>query len=208
MQPVPVPEPDENLPDIKRIVENLEQGQRSIVTQADELRAIQQEMIQKLNSLPDAFKAATNTLQDRHTEVLSSRDASQRELDDLRKTNSDLQIQLTKARGAHGQVRVEKEALSEKIGDIERDRDQLRVQVKNLLGSNSTTAAQVVTLETRNSDLEEALAQALARLQASDVATQVHENRISELENTNHESASQNEVLKSKVCLKRYVCSV
>jgi predicted nuclease with TOPRIM domain len=194
-------EPDEDILQVKTTMENLEQGQKGLVAQTDEFRMIHQEILSKLNALPDTFHAATNVLQDRHAEFLSSHNASQREMDELRKSNSDLQIQLTKARGAHGQIRVEKDALSEKIGIVEGDRDRLRGQVKEIQTSNAGTAAHIITLEARNSDLEEALAQALARLQASDVATQANQDRINELEKTNRESLSEKEALKSKVCL-------
>ena len=198
---IPASKGDEDILHVKSTLESLQQGQKGLVTQNEELRAIHQDIISKLNALPDTFHAATNVLQDHHAEFLSSHDTSQRELDELRKSNSDLQIQLTKARGAHGQIRVEKDALSGKIGVVEGDRDRLRGQVKELQTSNSGIAAQITTLQARNSDLEEALAQALARLQASDVATEANRDRINELEKANRESASENQALKSKVCL-------
>jgi hypothetical protein len=194
-------EPDENIPHIKTTVESLEEGQQGLITQTDDLRLINQEILTKLNALPETFHVATNYLQDRHAEFLSSRDALQREMDELRKSNGDLQIQLTKARGAHGQIRVEKDTLNEKIGVVEGERDRVRGQLKELQTSNAGIAAQIVTLQARNSDLEEALAQALARLQASDVATQANQSRINELEKINRESASEKQALHSKVCL-------
>lgn len=192
-------ERDENILHVKTSMESLEHSQQSLLGQTDELRVIYQEILNKLNALPDTFHAATDDLQDRHAEFLTSHDASRREMDEIRKLNSDLQIQLTKARGAHGQVRVEKDALSEKIGVVEGDRDRLRGQMKELQVSNAGMAAQINTLEARNSDLEEALAKALVRLQASDVATQANQNRINDLEKTNCEYASEKQALQSKV---------
>ena len=197
---IPVSERDDDILHVKSTVESIEQGQQGLVAQSEELRAIHREIISKLNALPGTFHAATDVLQDRHAEFLSSHDTLQREMDELRKSNSDLQIQLTKARGAHGQIRVEKDALSEKLAVVEGDRDRLRGQVKELQASDAGMAAQNTTLQARNSDLEEALAQALARLQASDVATEANRDRISELEKANRESTSENQALKSKVC--------
>jgi Lon protease-like protein len=198
---VVVSESDENILNVKAIVEGIEQGQKGLVAQTDDLRTIHHQILDKLNSFPDAFHATANALQDRHDEALSTLNATQREMDEIRKLNSDLQIQLTKARGAHGQVRVEKDALSERIGVVEGERDRLRGQVNELEISNAGATAQVTTLEARTLDLEEALAQALARLQASDVVTQANQERINELEEINRESASENQALKSKVSL-------
>jgi len=198
---ITVSEPDRNILNVKETVESLEQGQKGLVDQTGELRVVLQEILDKLQALPDTFHAVTSVLQDRHAEFLSSHDASQREMDELRKLNADLQIQLTKARGAHGQVRVEKDVLNEKLGAVEGDRDRLRGQVMELHISNEGTTAQITSLGARNSELEEALAQALARLQASDVATQANRERIHELEKTNLEVVSEKQALKSKVCL-------
>jgi hypothetical protein len=198
---VVVSESDENILNVKAIVEGIEQGQKGLVAQTDDLRTIHHQILDKLNSFPDAFHATANALQDRHDEALSTLNATQREMDEIRKLNSDLQIQLTKARGAHGQVRVEKDALSERIGVVEGERDRLRGQVNELEISNAGATTQVTTLEARTLDLEEALAQALARLQASDVVTQANQERINELEEINRESASENQALKSKVSL-------
>jgi hypothetical protein len=198
---VPVSEPDENILHVKTIVEGIEQGQKGLVAQTDGLRTIHHEILDKLNSFPDTFHAAANALQERHDESLSCINAMQREMDELRKSNSDLQIQLTKARGAHGQVRVEKDALSEKIDVVEGERDRLRGQVSELQTSNAAATAHATTLEARTLDLEEALAQALARLQASDVASQANQERINDLEEINREIASEKQALKSQVCL-------
>jgi hypothetical protein len=194
-----VPEPDENALHLKRAVEGLELGQKSLAAHTDKLHLVHQHILDKLHALPESLLAATNTLQDSHAEFLSSRDGSKREMDELRKLNTDLQVQLTKARGAHGQVRVEKDILSETLSVVEGERDRLRGQLKELQGSSATTATQATTLEARNLELEEALSRALTRLQASDVATQANRERINELEKSSRDLTSEKQALKSKV---------
>jgi hypothetical protein len=197
---ITVTSPDDNILQVKNTVEEVATSQKNLSRQNDELRSLHQDIVGKLDSLPDTLLAATNVLQNSHAEFLSSRDSSKREMDELRKLNTDYQIQLTKARGAHGQVRVEKDTLNEKLSTMEADRERLRGQVKELQTSNAEKAAQATVLESRNTELEAALAQALARLQASDVATQANQDRINDLEKANREISSERQVLKTKVC--------
>ncbi|KAF5377169.1 hypothetical protein D9615_006437 [Tricholomella constricta] len=191
--------PDEDVLSIKATVEGISAGQASIGAQAEDLRSLHQTILERLETLPETLQTVTDALQNNHAEFLSSHESSQRELDELRKSNTDYQIQLTKARGAHGQVRVEKDVLNEKLGAMENDRERLRNQVKELQASSEDKAAQASTLEDKNKELEDALAKALARLHASDVATQTNQARIAELENSNRELTSEKHALKIKV---------
>jgi chromosome segregation ATPase len=130
------------------------------------------------------------------------RDASKHDLDEIRRLktqNAEIQVQLAKARGAHGQVRVEKDNLVEKIGIVESDRDRYRSQLEELQSSFAAQATNTAAVESRNSELEEALSQALAGLKASDVSAQTYQERITELEKANRELTLQNQSLKSKV---------
>ncbi|KAG5646905.1 hypothetical protein DXG03_001981 [Asterophora parasitica] len=190
--------PDETVTSIKATVEDISAGQATIGAQAEELRSLHQTLLEKLDSLPNSLQSITDALQHNHSEFLSH-EPSKRELDELRKSNTDIQIQLTKARGAHGQIRVEKDVLNEKLASTEGDRERLRSQVKELQASSAEKLSQVTTLEEKNRELEDALAKALARLQASDVAAQASQGRITELENANRELATEKSVLKAKV---------
>ncbi|RDB29315.1 hypothetical protein Hypma_015013 [Hypsizygus marmoreus] len=191
--------PDSNVLAVRAAVDDIASSQKALIAQAEELRSLHQTTFETLNTLPDSFQAATRAFQSNQAEFLSSQAISKRELDELRKANMDYQIQLTKARAAHGQVRVEKDMLNEKLGTVEGDRDNLRTQVKELQALNNEKGAQVISLEARNRELEEALAKALARLQASDVATQANQERISEMEKVNREITSERQALKAKV---------
>ncbi|KAI6153142.1 hypothetical protein BKA82DRAFT_4442099 [Pisolithus tinctorius] len=108
-------------------------------------------------------------LQTAHAEFAVSRETAKHDADEIRKAknrDSELQIQLAKARGAHGQVRVEKDNLGERLKDIENERECLRAQVEEL---------QAV----------------LPRLKASDVATHTQQERIAEVEKANRDAVAE-----------------
>lgn len=192
-------EPDENVLHIKSVVEDLVDGQKTLGRHTGDLLSLHTDVLERLNTLPDAFAAATSVLQGVHAEFALGRDSTKRELEELRKSNTDFQIQVAKARGAHGQVRVEKDVLSEKLTIVENDRERLKNQLKEAQAAASSKATESSAIEARNSELEEALAKALARLQASDVTIQSNQERITELEKVNREVTSERQALKSKV---------
>ncbi|KAK0208016.1 hypothetical protein DFS33DRAFT_403722 [Desarmillaria ectypa] len=191
--------PDENIVHIKSVVDDLTDKQRALAEQSGEILGLHKDVIQKINALPEPFSVATSVLQQAHAEFALSRDAVKHELEDLRKANTELQVQVAKARGAHGQVRVEKEMLSEKLGIVEADRDRLRAQVKELQDSAAAKAEESAVVEVRNTELQDALAKALSRLQSSDVATQSNQERIAELEKANQELLFDKRTLKTKI---------
>jgi hypothetical protein len=200
-------QPHETVLNINATVEQLASGQKILTLNSDELLSLHKDVLDRLNALPETLAVTTNTMSDTHPDSALSLEASKRELEELRKLNTDYQIQLAKARGSHGQVRVEKDALSDKLSIAEGDRDQLRVQVKELQASAAKKATDAASVNARNSELEDALAQALARLQASDVATQANQERITELAKTNRELVSEKQTLKSKV-IQASPCSI
>lgn len=191
--------PDEHVLRIKSVVEDSAHDQRTLLSNSRELLSLHREVLEQLNALPESFASATNILHGAHAEFALTRDANKREMDELRRNNTEYQVQVAKARGAHGQVRVEKEVVVEKLSIVEADRDRLRLQLKELQASTSTKALDLTAVEARNSELEDALAKALARLQASDVAHQTSQERILELENVNRDLMTEKQSLKSKV---------
>lgn len=198
-QPVSAAEPDINITVIKDLVETMAVHQKNLVGQNEDISSQTKHLSEKLDALPGTLATIADNIQNTFIELITSRDNSKHEFEELRKLNTDYQIQLTKARGSHGQVRVEKDVLSEKLTIVEEDRERLRAQVKELQAGVSSKTAEMSGIESKNVDLEEALAKALARLQSSDVATQAHQERISELEQTNVELAAEKQDLKSKV---------
>ncbi|KAF8139758.1 hypothetical protein EV363DRAFT_1497627 [Boletus edulis] len=190
-----------NLRLLQTTIEGIASGQNSILVQKDDLVALQdsfhQVLTDRLDALPDTLNAAVTVLQNAHAEFAVSRDAAKCDAEEIRKlkaANNDLQVQLAKARGAHGQVRVEKDNLSERLKDIENDRDSLRAQVEEL----QTTASEVSAVELRNSELEDALSQSLARLKTSDVAAQTNQEHITELEKVNRDAVAEQQALKAQ----------
>ena len=105
----------------------------------------------------------------------------------------------SKARGAHGQVRVEKETLSERVKVIEVERERLSSRLETLEDSISKKAADTITLETKNIELEHALASALERLKAADVQAQSQQEKILALEKSKGELGAEKLLLKAKV---------
>jgi hypothetical protein len=191
--------PNEHVLRIKSVVEDVAGEQKILSTNSRELLSLHKEALEHLNALPEALASATNILHGAHAEFALTRDANKREMDELRRNNTEYQVQMAKARGAHGQVRVEKEVIAEKLSIVEADRDRLRLQLKELQASTSSKAIDLTAVEARNKELEDALAKALARLQASDVTHQTSQERILELERVNRELTSEKQTLKSKV---------
>jgi hypothetical protein len=192
-------EKDEDVLEVKVLVEALAASQKEVIGHNDEALAMNKDVLAKVQAIPGTVTAATTALQTALTELIKSRDSSNKELEDLRKANNDYQVQLAKARGAHGQVRVEKDVLSEKFAVVEVERERLRTQVKDLETVATAKIAEHTALEARNVELEEALSKALSRLQAADVASQSSTDRIAELEKFNVELANTRNELDSKV---------
>ncbi|KAJ7051236.1 hypothetical protein C8F01DRAFT_1340834 [Mycena amicta] len=191
--------PNEHVLAIKTVVDELSGGQRSLASNTRELLSMHKEVLEQMNALPETLATATNILHGAHAEFALTRDANKREMDEFRRNNTELQVQVAKARGAHGQIRVEKEVVVEKLAIVEGDRDRLRAQLKEVQVSAAANAATLSTVEARNTELEDALAKALARLQASDATHQANQERILELEKVSREATSEKATLKAKV---------
>ncbi|KDR84748.1 hypothetical protein GALMADRAFT_233069 [Galerina marginata CBS 339.88] len=199
-QPVAaVPEPDGNILVIRNVVEALASEQNKLAEQGKVSSSETKAILDKLDALPQEFSGMANSLQSALVELIASHASSKHELEELRKLNTDYQIQVTKARGSHGQVRVEKDVLSEKLAIMEGDRDRLRAQNKELQAAASEKAKETSALEGRNTELEQALANALARLQSSDVASEANQRSIVDLEKANKELIAEKQTFKSEV---------
>jgi hypothetical protein len=165
-------------------------------------KSLREDLFERMNALPEALHVAVSVLQTAHAEFAVSRDASKRDQEEIRKlkaANAELQVQVAKARGAHGHIRVEKDNLAERLKDVESERDRLRAQVEELQSTIKTQSTDIAAVGSRNSELEGALTQSLARLKASDVTTHANQERISELEKGNKEALAEQASLNSKV---------
>ncbi len=120
-------------------------------------------------------------------------------MEDMRKANTDLQVQVAKARGAHGQVRVEKEMLAEKLTLVEADRAKWRESASEATAQAAAKTDEVAALTAKNAEMQDSLTKALARLQATDASGQAQQARISELEKANQDLLFEKRTLKNKV---------
>ncbi|KAI0638793.1 hypothetical protein C8Q77DRAFT_1183752 [Trametes polyzona] len=192
---------NKSLQNIESAISSVANDHKKLVSQNQEFSEFCNDIIKHINALPEAMVEATKVLQNAHADF-AARDTSQKDSEEIRRlmvTNSELQVQLAKARGAHGQVRVEKDMLSERVKAAEAERDRLHSRVEVLQDSVSDKAAEAAALEAKNAELEEALARALERLKAADVQAQTQQERISELEKARHEVALEKQQLKAKV---------
>ena len=188
-------EKDEDAMEIKTLVEALVMNQKELAEHSGEALVLNKDILARVQTIPETIDGTFTAL----TNLIKTRDLASRDLEDLRKTNVDYQVQLAKARSAHGQIRVEKEVLNEKLTEAEVECEQLREQVGVLEKTLVTKGAETSALEARNSELEEALSTALSRLQATDVATQSSADRIVELEKFNAELVGSRDALRSQV---------
>ncbi|KAI0960912.1 hypothetical protein AcV7_000159 [Taiwanofungus camphoratus] len=186
---------------IEATVNGVAHDHEKLVAQNQEFSDFCQDIIKHINALPEAMVEATRILQNVHADF-AARDTSQKDAEEIRRlmtTSAELQVQLAKARGAHGQVRVEKDMLAEQLKSTEVERDRLSSKVEELQLSASAKLAEATTTEAKNIELEEALARALDRLKAADVQVQSDHERISQLEALNRELGTQKQQLKSQV---------
>jgi hypothetical protein len=189
----------QNYPEIKVLVEALAKRQKDVIDCNNEALTVGKDILAKVQSLPEIVNITTSGLQTALSELIHSRDAANQDIDELRKSNTDYQLQLAKARGAHGQVRVEKDMLNERLHEIEVERERLRAQVEKLEQSAKSQIPEKGALEARNVELEEALSKALLRLQTADVTSQSNTERIAELQSSNAELSSAKNAFEAKV---------
>lgn len=197
-------EPSQRLSHIETLLADLTNEQKGVLSQTKEIISLHQDVVSHLSALPATLVEATNGLQDSQIDLVSRIQLSQRDVEELRRVsanNSELQIQLTKARGAHGLIRVEKDLLGGRLNDVEAEKDNLREQLDELMLSIATKAAEGAATEARNSELEDALTQALTRLQSADAQVHTHTDRVVEVEKTNRELSSENRQLLDKVSI-------
>ncbi|PIL29954.1 hypothetical protein GSI_07865 [Ganoderma sinense ZZ0214-1] len=186
---------------IENVVSTISADQTKLVEQNQEFADFCQDIIKHINSLPEAMVEATKVLQNAHAEF-ATRDTSQKDSEEIKRLlteKSSLEVQVAKARGAHGQVRVEKDVLNERLKVAEAETDRLIERVEGLQDSMSKKAADMIALEAKNVELEEALARALERLKAADVQAQSQQEKLAELEKARTDFVVEKQQLIAKV---------
>ncbi|KAI0055919.1 hypothetical protein BV25DRAFT_1832763 [Artomyces pyxidatus] len=190
----------DNILRIESTVDLLSDGQESLASKTEQLLTLHQELLSHLSTLPEGM-AAISALHAAQAELLA-RSVTKQDFEEMRKmmsTNADLQVQLAKARAQHGAARAEKDMLLERVTSAETERDRLRTQVDEIQASMISRATDAATADARNAELEEALAQSLDRLKASDVTISTQQERIIELDNLNRELTTEKQALMTKV---------
>ena len=191
----------EDLLRIGSTVESLSTGQQALQVKATELLALHQNVLSRLTELPDNMAAVIKAAQTAQAELLA-RTVTKEDFEEVRKmmaTNADLQVQLAKARAQYGAVRAEKDIVMERITSADAERDHLRAKVDEIQAIMLLRATDAATAQARTKELEEASAQSLARLKASDVTIENQRERLFELEKLNKELTSEKQALVSKV---------
>lgn len=182
-------------------VESLSTGQQALQDKASEILALHQDVLSRLMGLPNSMAASIKAAQLAHAELLA-RVATKEDFEEVRSmmaTNSDLQVQLAKARAQYGAARAEKDFVLERTSSAESERDQLRVKLDEMQAVMLLRATDAATSQARSMELEEALSQSLARLKTSDVTIESQQERLLELEKLNRELNADKQALVSKV---------
>jgi hypothetical protein len=156
----------------------------------------------RFSVLPDSITSATDALRAAQSELVTKTGALKdfEELQRVLTINSELQTQLSKARASHGQARSEKDVLGERLGSAEAERERLRTEVEALRNARAARDAELAAANAKTTQLEDALAQALERLKASDVILQTHQERVTSLEQSNRDLSQEAHDAKLKVC--------
>lgn len=202
---------EESSADMEQVLESMDEvldEQKKLVAQNNEFSDFCQDILKHINELPEAIVEATKVLQNAHTDLIS-RDTSKKDAEEIRRlisNNTELQVQLAKARGAHGQVRVEKDTLADRLRAMESERDGLRVKLEDAESSAAQKALELAAANARNAELEAALSQALERIKSSDVSAQGTQDRIAALEKTVSELTQEKHQLQSQVSTPSRIC--
>ena len=178
---------------LKDTVEILSDGQLKLIDLTSELLDQNRAYWPKVDELPDAMADMMHNLQNTLAELITAQNSLRRELDEERKYSSDLQVQVTKARGSHGQVRVEKDALSEKLAMVEADRDRVRGEAKELERKLESGQESVRLLEASKGDLRVELEKTSVRLQTAESSAEEMKKKCEALE-------AEKALLSGKVC--------
>ena len=189
-------EKDEDVMEIKMLVEAMVVNQKEVAEHSGKALVLNEDILAKVKTLPETIDTTFTAL----TNLVKTQDSVIKDLEESRKANVDYQVQLVKARSAHGQVRVEKEVMNEKLVAVEAECERLRGQVRDLEKISATKGVETSALEARNAELQEALSTALSRLQATDVTAQSSTYRIVDLEKLNVELVGSRDALESQVC--------
>jgi regulator of replication initiation timing len=190
-----------HLDSIEATVRNLVINHEFLAAQSASLVALNEKLQSSVDVLPDSLAEAVASIKETQADIMSKvRTPDQSgEVRNLLATNAELQVQLAKARGAHGQIRVEKDLMFDRMTNAEADREGLRQQLEDLKVKCVNNEREVTAAGLRITELEDALSHSLAHQQSSEVTAKAKDERITTLERQNHEYSLEQYQLKSQV---------
>jgi hypothetical protein len=139
--------------------------------QLSELVSLQRDVANGMNSLPDVLVETTSVLAGAQDGILSREAEYKRDFAEVVRgfsSQSELQVQLQKARGAHGQIRVEKDMLNERLMAADVERERLRSELEAAKAAREPAQKALAELEAKNKELNQSLVDALQRQQEAD----------------------------------------
>ncbi|KAF8519205.1 hypothetical protein JB92DRAFT_2828547 [Gautieria morchelliformis] len=206
LQDVSTPSDDmtQILPQLQSIdstIKSLAINHELLLSQSASLISLNETLQCSVTSLPKSLGEAIASVEEAQKEFLSRNQIADQsgEVRSLSASNTELQVQLAKARGAHGQIRVEKDLMFDRMTTAETERDSLRSQLEELRSRSAAKETEVAAAGLRITELEDALSHALARLQSSEVTDKAKEERITTLERQNHDLALEQFQFKSQI---------
>lgn len=194
------------MPDLESIngtVRKLATNHEYLASQSASLISLHENLRSLVTSLPGNFVEAIKTLKDGQDELLekirNSESSQTGEIRNLLASNADLQVQIAKARGAHGQIRVEKDLMFDRMTAAESERDSLRAQLEELRNKSAAGEKEMAATGPRIAELEDSLSHARARLESSEITSKAKDERIATIERQNREYNMEQYQLISKV---------
>lgn len=174
----------------------------SLVSQSVNLVSLHEKLQSSVTILPNGVTEDITSLKQGQAELLSRIQVTDQsgEIRNLSASNTELQVQLAKARGAHGQIRVEKDLMFDRMTIAEAERDSLRSQFEELRSKSAAKETEVAAAGLRITELEDALSHAHARLESSEVTDKAKDERITMLERQTRDLGLEQLQYKSQVC--------
>ncbi|GJJ08779.1 hypothetical protein Clacol_002998 [Clathrus columnatus] len=183
-------------------LDQVTQKTEELGSRSSDLSELQGSMVSFVSKLPEDINNAIASIKQAQAEFMAAQSSTpdqSAEIRNLQVSSADLQIQLAKARGAHGQIRVEKDLMHDRMTIAESERDTLRNEIEELKTKYAAKETEIAVAAMRIADLEDSLTQATSRFQASEAAAKARDDRIMELERQNRQYSLEQHQYKSQM---------
>lgn len=185
-------------------IAQVSQTAEGLVSRSSILAESQEKLLSVVMNLPGEINNAIATVKQAQAEFIAAQSSSpdhSAEIRNLQAANTELQVQLAKARGAHGQIRVEKDLMHERMTIAEGECSAFRNEVEDLKSKISVKETEIAVSGLRVTSLEDALSHTTTRLEVSESTGKVKDERIAELERQNRQYSLDQHQYKSQVSL-------